>query len=330
MTVIESFERARGSELFFNSNERERTQAFFNKCANDETPKDNAIQIIKMLQMEADRMTSESEGNHDKSDDSIKEVFGNKLKHGKEDDDMKNAPPSSFKDLQERRRTSNEYRIRGMNDNSSSDGSDLDVEESLLVNEKEPLGGDLSIISQIDEGEPSRPTSRLEKRSASRLSINTNIPTTPEHLARQRAKTAQGVSFPTERILSPPSATFTSGIPRASRRSDPSRPAVAQPVASGSRGTAPPSSFAFGSPGKAKSGRARSGSADGSTRIGQPAPGASFGMGVGYSTGIGGISRPPSVARSRRESQETIVDGDMVFDKHEVSCTLRFCGRNSS
>ena len=269
-----------------------------------------------MLQAEADRMLSES--TQDKSDDSIKAVFGETADQPTDKQEGNSVPPSSFQDLQERRRTSNEYRVRGRHDSSSSDGSELDVEQSLLVNEKEPEGGDLSMaIQPEDEQTSSRPASRLQRPSASRLSVNTKIPTTPESV-RQRPTTAQGVSFPTERVLSPPNSTFASGIPRACRRSDPSRPAV-QTVASGSGSAHPPSSFVFGSPSKAKPGRARSGSAEaGSSRIGQVPPGA-FGMGVGYSAGIGGISRPPSVARSRRESQETIVDADASFDKSEVS-----------
>lgn len=255
------------------------------------------------------------------------------------EDEGKSVPPSSFKDLQERRRTSNEYRVRGRGDSSSSDGSEMDgIEESLLMNEKEPEGGDLSTIMQREFEAPSssastssRPASRLKRPSASKLSINTRIPTSPESDLRQRAKTAQGVSFPVERILSPPHSAsygsgFSSGIPRASRQSDPSRPGF-QPVASGSSLAAhPPSSFS-GSPSRAKpqSGRARSGSAEGGiplpSRVGGVPPGA-FGMGVGYSAGIGGIPRPPSAARSRRESEDTVGEGDMAFDKHEVSLSF--------
>jgi hypothetical protein len=215
----------------------------------------------------------------------------------------KKTPPTAF-NLQERRRTSNEHRIRGSNDGTSSEGSGDEIDNSLVdspIHEEGGMNDDSGIAS----------SSRSASRTGSiplktpPLAIQTQIPISPS-MAKNRSATATGVSFPRESITSPPPPssfrTPPSGIPRLSRQSDPPKPPQ-----SGSR---PPSSFGF-SPGSinSRSGRARSGSVEtGSSRNSfiQSVPLGASGMGVPYSAGITGAQRNIS-AGSRRTSQETII-----------------------
>ena len=347
-TVIESFERARGATLFFDQTERERTKIFFDSRAGESTPRDNAMDIIKMLRVEADRMLSEDEKTkQDKvvqitSDDNDEDDSFEKI--NKASSQGNGMPPGAFKrmDLQERRRTSSEYRIRGSSggnqtsSSSSSDegGSEKGVEESLLLDEQEPTMMDDSGVASPSRSEvgSSRPSSALNNRSrkSSTLSINTQYPES-DSSRQQRARTAQGVSFPRENLVSPPRSSFsrtsTSGIPRATRRSDPSKSISSNTTPGSSSSIHPPSSFNFGSPSKPRPGRARSGSAESTSRVNVPQ--GAFGMGVPYGAGLGAGagSRPPSVGRSRRSSGETVVGGD---EEREVSRRLQEGGHEAT
>ena len=289
--------------MFFDCTERERTKTFFDALAEEKTPRDNAISLIKMLRVEADRMSSEDEkSKEDKNTNTEDDDSFEKINKGSSKGSGVAPGPFKKMDLQERRRTSSEYRIRGSsgdNGNQTSgsseedEGSEKDVEESLLLDEQKPTMMDDSGVASPARSEvgSSRPSSALNNRSrkSSALSINTQL-LESDSSRQQRARTSQGVSFPREDLVSPPrsssSRPSTSGIPRATRRSDPSKSININPTPGSSTSIHPPSSFNFGSPSKPRPGRARSGSAESASRVNVPR--GAFGMGVPYSAGLGG------------------------------------------
>lgn len=242
-----------------------------------------------MLREEADRTHAEKKISSNSVQETSSDEKENKPTQPKP---QQSKPPSSFTDLRQRRRTSSGYRVKGPNDSSSS-GSDSD-------------GSDARVEDSLTKGSTAR-----KSLSAAPLTINTDQTVTPA--SPRRPLTSQGVAFPGGSILSPtapPTAFRGSGIPRSVRRSDPSRPNHTHRPSS-STSHHPPSAYA--TPQKS-SHRTRSGSAGESSRSGltQATPPGSFGMGVPYSTGVGGFSRPgpprsnSATDKARRGSSEIV------------------------